>query len=37
MTWINQLEDYTGVITDRQFTPEEIEVLEMRGVRIIGI
>lgn len=37
MTWINQLEDYTGVITDRQFTPEEIEVLEVRGVRIIGI
>ena len=28
MTWINQLEDYTGVVTDREFLPEEVEGLK---------
>ena len=37
MTWINQLEDYTGVVTDREFLPEEVEVLKARRVRIIVV
>lgn len=35
MTWINQLEDYTGVVTDRRFTLEELEKIHDRGVKII--
>lgn len=35
MTWINQLEDYTGVITDRKFTLEELQKIHTRGVKII--
>lgn len=37
MSWINQLEDYSGVITDREFTLEEQERLVERGVKIVGI
>ncbi len=37
MTWINQLEDYTGVVMEHEFLPEEVEVLKARRVRIIVV